>query len=86
MLVVHGAGHPSNILPKIYMAKLIASRRISFTICYITFQTRISFKEHTCFLGEFMLLLDVICVRYQAEIEGLSCNVFDKAFKSLPTL
>ena len=46
MLVVHGAGCPSKILQDRYLAKLMARRRISFAICYITFKTRISFKEH----------------------------------------
>ena len=52
----------------------MARRRISFAICYITFKTRFSFKEHMksgthllatgpagvegIFVGEFMLLLE----------------------------
>ena len=76
MLVVHGAGRPSKILQNRYLAKLMACRRMSFAICYITFKTRISFKEHMKsgthllapgpagvegrFMGEFMLLLDGI--------------------------
>ena len=74
MLVIHGAGRPSKILQDIYQAKLMARRRISFAICYITFKTRISFKEHMKrgahlltpgpagvegrFVREIMLLLD----------------------------
>ena len=46
MLVVHGASRPSKILQDRYLAKLMARRRISFAICYITFKTRISFEEH----------------------------------------
>ena len=39
MLVVHGASRPSKILQDRYLAKLMANRRISFAICYITFKT-----------------------------------------------
>ena len=46
MLVVHGASRPSKILQDRYLAKLMARRRTSFAICYITFKTRIRFKEH----------------------------------------
>ena len=46
ILVVHGASRPSKILQYRYLAKLMAHRRICFAICYITFKTRISFKEH----------------------------------------
>ena len=46
MLVVHGASRLSKILQDIYLAKLVAHRSISFAICYITFKTRINFKEH----------------------------------------
>ena len=46
MLVVPGAGGPSKILQDIYLAKLMARRRISFAVCYITFKTRFSFKEY----------------------------------------
>ena len=74
MFVVHGAGRPSKTLHERYLAKLITHRRISFTICYITFNTRFSLKMHMKseahllapgpagvkgrFVGEFMLLLD----------------------------
>ena len=68
---------PLKILHERYMATLIKHRRISFAICYITFKTRISFKEHMRgahllapgpagvegrFVREIMLLLDVISV------------------------
>ena len=59
----------------------MACRRTSFAICYITFKTRISFKEHMkkgahllapgpasvegAFMREFMLLLDGISVEGQ---------------------
>ena len=46
MLVVHGASHTSKILQDRHLAKLMARRRISFAICYVTFKTRISFREH----------------------------------------
>ena len=46
MLVVNGASRPMKILPDRYLTKLMASRRISFVICYIAFKTRISFKKH----------------------------------------
>ena len=46
MLVIHGASRPFKILQDIYLAKLMALRRISFAIRYITFKMRISFKEH----------------------------------------
>ena len=46
VLVVHWASCPSKILQDIYLAKLMAHIRISFVICDITFQTRISFKKH----------------------------------------
>ena len=46
MLVVHGAGGPSKILEDRYLAKLMAHRWISYSICYNTFKTRLSFKEH----------------------------------------
>ena len=45
-LEVHGASCPSKILQDRYLTKLIAHRRTNFAICYITFKTRISFKEH----------------------------------------
>ena len=45
MLVVHGASRPSKILQDRYLAKLMARRRISFVICYITVKARISFKK-----------------------------------------
>ena len=45
-MVVHGAGHPSKILQGRYLAKLMAGRWISCTICYITLKTRFSLKEH----------------------------------------
>ena len=72
MLVIHGASRPSKILQDIYLAKLMARRRISFAICYITFKTRISFTEHMKrgvkggFVREFMLLLDGISVGGQS--------------------
>ena len=34
------------ILQDRYLVKLFAHPRISFVICYITFKTRISFREH----------------------------------------
>ena len=37
---------PFKILHERYMATLIKHRRISFAICYITFKTNFSFKEH----------------------------------------
>ena len=46
MLVVHAAGRPSKILQDRYVAKLMARRRISFSICYINLKTRLSFKEN----------------------------------------
>ena len=46
MLVIHEARRPSKILQDRYLAKLMACRRISLAICYITFKTRISSKEH----------------------------------------
>ena len=62
------------ILQDRYLAMLMVRRRISFAVCYITFKTRISFKEHMKkgahllapgpasvkggFVREFMLLLD----------------------------
>ena len=85
MLVVHGASRPLKILQDRYLAKLMARRRISFGICYITFKTRISFKEHmkriayllapgpTCvegrFVREFMLLPDGTIVGEQSTLE-----------------
>ena len=78
MLVVHGASRPSKILQDRYLAKLMASSRISFVICYIAFKTRIVFKKHMKrgahllapgpedvkggFVRDFMLLLDGISV------------------------
>ena len=78
MLMVHRTSLPSKILSDRYLAKLTACRRISFTICHITFYTRISFKEdmkmgaHLLahgplgvkggFVREFMLLLGGISV------------------------
>ena len=41
MLMVHGANCTSKILKDIYLAKLMARRRISIVICYIAFMTRI---------------------------------------------
>ena len=86
MLVVHGASRPSEILQDRCLAKLMACRRISFFICYITFKTRISFKENMKrgahllqvgpagvkgrFLREIMLLLDGISVGGQTTREG----------------
>ena len=83
MLVVHGASRPSKILQDRYLAKLMAHRKISFSICYITFNTMISFKEHIKrgahllaprpeddegrFVREFILLLDGISMGEQAE-------------------
>ena len=46
MLVVHGAGRPLKLLQDRYLTKLMATRRISFVICYIAFKPRISFKKH----------------------------------------
>ena len=85
MLVVHGASCPSKILQDRYLAKLMACRRTSFAICYITFKTRISFKEHMkkgaqrlapgpagvegMFVREIILLLDGILVVGQSTIE-----------------
>ena len=46
ILVDHGASRPPTILQNRYPAKLMAPRRISFVMCYITFNTRISFKKH----------------------------------------
>ena len=42
MLVVHAASRPL----KICKTKLMATKRISFVICYIAFKPRISFKKH----------------------------------------
>ena len=66
------------ILQDRYLLKLYTHQRISFVICYITFKTRISFKEHMKrgahllapgpagvegrFVKEIMLLLDGISV------------------------
>ena len=85
MLVIHGASRPSKILQDRYLAKLMTHRRISFAISYITFETRISFKEHMKrgadllapgpagvegrFLREIMLLLDGISVGGQSTRE-----------------
>ena len=74
MLVVHGGSHPSTIMQDRYVAKLMARRRISLSICYIIFKTRIGFQEHMKwsalllrpgpgpggFVREFMLLLNGI--------------------------
>ena len=46
MLMVHGASRPSKILPYRYLAKMMARRRISFAIFYITFKTSISVKDY----------------------------------------
>ena len=46
MFVVHEARRPSKIMQDRYLAKLMARRRTSFAMCYITFKTRIRFKEH----------------------------------------
>ena len=77
MLLVYGTSHPSKILQDRYLAR----RRISFAIFYITFKTRIIFKEHmkrgACllppgpagvevrFVRKFMLLLDGISMEGQ---------------------
>ena len=45
MLMVHEASCPSKILLVRYLAKLMACRRISFAICYITLKMRISLDE-----------------------------------------
>ena len=37
---------PLQILQERYLVMLMARKRISFAICYITFKTRFSFKEH----------------------------------------
>ena len=78
MLVVNGACLTSKILQDRYLAKLMARKRIGFAICYITFKTRFSFKEHmksgahllapgpagvkVGFMGEFILFLGGISV------------------------
>ena len=78
MLVVYEASRPSKILQDRYLAKLMARRRTSFAIYYITFKTRISFKKHmkkgahllvpgpasveVGFVRELMLLLDGLSV------------------------
>ena len=46
MLMVHGAGRPSQIIQDRYLASLMAWRWISCNNCYITFNTKFSFKEH----------------------------------------
>ena len=46
MVVVQRASCPSKKLQDRYLAKLMARRRISFVICYIAFNTRISLKKH----------------------------------------
>ena len=46
MFVVHGASRFKKILQDRYLVKLQAHQRIRFVICYNTFKTRISFKEH----------------------------------------
>ena len=82
MFMFHGASCPSKILRDRYLAKLMARRRISLAICYITFKTRISFTEHMMrgayllepglagvkdgFVRELMLLLDGISVGGQS--------------------
>ena len=83
MLVVHGASSSEKIQQDSYLVKLQAHQRISFVICYITFKTRISFKEHMKrgahllapgptgvegrFVREIMLLLDRISVGGKAQ-------------------
>ena len=85
MLVLPGASRSSKILQDRYLAKLMERRRTSFSICYITFKTRISFKEHIKrgthllapgpagvegrFVREIMLLLDGISVGGQSTRE-----------------
>ena len=85
MFVVHGVSRPSKILQDSNLVNLMARRRTSFAICYITFKTRISFKEHmkkgahllvpgpasveVGFVREFMLLLDGISVGGQSTQE-----------------
>ena len=46
LLVVNEASRLLKILQDRYLAKLMARRRVSFAICYITFKTKITFKEH----------------------------------------
>ena len=81
MLGVHGASLPSKILQDGYLAKLMARRRTSFAICYITVKMRTNFKERMQkgahllapepasvkggLVWEFMLLLDGISVEGQ---------------------
>ena len=83
MLVIHGASCPLKILQDRYLAKLIARRRISFAICYITLKTKNRYKEHMkkgahllapgpagveyWFVREFMSLLDGISVSDRAK-------------------
>ena len=83
ILVVHGASRPSKIPQDSYLAKLMVHRRTSFAICYITFNTRISFKKHMKkgahllasgpasveggFVREFILLLDGMSVGEKAQ-------------------
>ena len=71
---VHGASQRFKILQDRYLAKLMANRWISCSVCYITFKTRFSFNGQMTsstpllatgpagvegrFLGEFMILLD----------------------------
>ena len=78
MFVVQGASRPTKILQYRYLAKLMEHRWIRLAICYISFKTRISFKEHMKrgahllaprpagvegrFVRAFMLLLDGIRV------------------------
>ena len=85
MLVFYGTSRPSKILQDRNLVKLMASRRISFVICYIAFKTRIGFKMHMNrdahllapghgnvegrFGSEFMMLLDGISVGVQSTQE-----------------
>ena len=82
MLIVHGASRKKKILQDRYLVKLLAHQRISFVICYITFKTRISFKEHLKrgahllapgvegrFVRKIMLVLDGISVGGQSTRE-----------------
>ena len=80
--MVHEDSDPLKILQDRYLAKLMARRRLSFGICYITFKTRISSKKHIKrgahllapgpadvkggFVRQFMWLLDGISVGGQS--------------------
>ena len=46
MLIVHGDSRPSQIQQDRNLAKLMASKRITYVVCYIAFKTSISFKKH----------------------------------------